>query len=81
LNSFTPYVVYGAEFDSNEHLTGNSYLIGIDYDVLPNVSLNGEVQYFEARKTNGAFVEDFNPLTGFDDKDAVLYTIMLSFVF
>ena len=81
LNSFTPYVVSGAEFDSNEHLTGNSYLIGIDYDVLPNVSLNGEVQYFEARKTNGAFIEDFNPLTGFDDKDAVLYTIMLSFVF
>jgi len=56
-------------------------LIGIDYDVLPNVSLNGEVQYFEAGKTNGAFVEDFNPLTDFDDKDAVLYTIMLIFVF
>ncbi|MFA0146380.1 sulfate ABC transporter permease [Vibrio lentus] len=81
LNSFTPYVVYGAEFDSHEHLTGNSYLIGVDYDVLPNVSINGEVQYFEARKANGAFVEDFNTLTGFDDKDAVLYTIMLSFVF
>ncbi|PMH02630.1 sulfate ABC transporter permease [Vibrio lentus] len=81
LNSFTPYVVYGAEFDSHEHLTGNSYLIGVDYDVLPNVSINGEVQYFEARKANGAFVEDFNALTGFDDKDAVLYTIMLSFVF
>jgi opacity protein-like surface antigen len=81
LNSFTPYVVYGAEFDSNEHLTGNSYLIGVDYDVLPNVSINGEVQYFEARKTNGAFVEDFYPLGTFDDKDAVLYTIMLSFVF
>ncbi|CAK2166806.1 Sulfate ABC transporter permease [Vibrio crassostreae] len=81
LDLFTPYVVYGAEFDSNEHLTGNSYLIGVDYDVLPNVSINGEVQYFEARKTNGAFVEDFNAQTGFDDKDAVLYTIMLSFVF
>jgi opacity protein-like surface antigen len=81
LSSITPYVVYGAEFDSHEHLTGNSYLIGVDYDVLPNVSINGEVQYFEARKTNGAFVEDFNALTGFDDKDAVLYTIMLSFVF
>ncbi|MDH6017850.1 sulfate ABC transporter permease [Vibrio splendidus] len=81
LGSFTPYVVYGAQFDSNEHLEGNSYLIGVDYDVLPNVSINGEVQYFEARKANGAFVEDFNALTGFDDKDAVLYTIMLSFVF
>ncbi|UPR54697.1 sulfate ABC transporter permease [Vibrio cyclitrophicus] len=81
LNLFTPYVVYGAEFDSHEHLTGNSYLIGVDYDVLPNVSINGEVQYFEARKTNGAFVEDFYPQGTFDDKDAVLYTIMLSFVF
>ncbi|MGF1884390.1 sulfate ABC transporter permease [Vibrio splendidus] len=81
LGSFTPYVAYGAQFDSNEHLEGNSYLIGVDYDVLPNVSINGEVQYFEARKANGAFVEDFNALTGFDDKDAVLYTIMLSFVF
>ena len=81
LNSFTPYVVQGADFYSNEHLIGNSYLIGIDYDVLPNVSLNGEVQDFEAGKTNGAFVEDFNPLTDFDDKDAVLYTIMLIFVF
>ncbi|MEZ8279775.1 sulfate ABC transporter permease [Vibrio splendidus] len=81
LGSFTPYVVYGAQFDSNEHLEGNSYLIGVDYDVLPNVSINGEVQYFEARKANGAFVEDFNALTGFDDKDAILYTIMLSFVF
>ncbi|MEZ9337066.1 porin [Vibrio splendidus] len=81
LGPFTPYVVYGAQFDSKEHLEGNSYLIGLDYDVLPNVSINGEVQYFEARKANGAFVEDFNALTGFDDKDAVLYTIMLSFVF
>ncbi|MEZ9953452.1 sulfate ABC transporter permease [Vibrio splendidus] len=81
LGALTPYVVYGAQFDAHEHLTGNSYLIGVDYDVLPNVSINGEVQYFEARKANGAFVEDFNALTGFDDKDAVLYTIMLSFVF
>ncbi|CDT19545.1 hypothetical protein [Vibrio coralliirubri] len=81
LDLFTPYVVYGAEFDSHEHLTGNSYLIGVDYDVLPNVSINGEVQYFEARKSNGAFVEDFYPQGTFDDKDAVLYTIMLSFVF
>ncbi|UPR56050.1 sulfate ABC transporter permease [Vibrio sp. ED004] len=81
LTSVTPYIVYGAEFDSNEHLEGNSYLIGVDYDVLPNVSINGEVQYFEARKENGPFIEQFNPMTGFDDKDAVLYTIMLSFVF
>ncbi|MFS1947980.1 porin [Vibrio lentus] len=81
LGSFTPYVVYGAQFDDHEHLNGNSYLVGVDYDVLPNVSINGEVQYFEARKANGAFVEDFYPQGTFDDKDAVLYTIMLSFVF
>lgn len=81
LDLLTPYVVYGAQFDSNEHLAGNSYLVGVDYDVLPNVSINAEVQYFEARKTSGAFIEDFTPATGFDDKDAVLYTVMLSFVF
>ena len=81
LGALTPYIVYGAQFDTHEHLTGNSYLIGVDYDVLPNVSINGELQYFEARKSNGAFVEDFNPIIGFDDNDAVLYTVMLSFVF
>ncbi|PTO82671.1 porin [Vibrio splendidus] len=76
LGAFTPYVVYGAQFDDHEHLNGNSYLVGVDYDVLPNVSINGEVQYFESKKSNGVFID--NPT---DDKDAVLYTIMLSFVF
>lgn len=81
LGSFTPYIVYGAQFDANEHLKSNSYLIGIDYDVLPNVSINGEVQYFEARKSNGSFIEDFTPPNHFDNKEAILYTVMLSFVF
>ncbi|MDA0151385.1 sulfate ABC transporter permease [Vibrio sp. Makdt] len=76
LGAFTPYVVYGAQFDDHEHLNGNSYLVGVDYDVLPNVSINGEVQYFESKKSNGVFID-----TPTDDKDAVLYTIMLSFVF
>ncbi|WP_299693694.1 sulfate ABC transporter permease [uncultured Vibrio sp.] len=78
IDVFTPYVVYGAEFDEHEHLRGNSYLIGVDYDVLPNVSINGEVQYFEARPSRGrgSFVE-----TPTDDTDAVLYTVMLNFVF
>lgn len=76
LSQFTPYLVYGAQFDANEHLNGNSYLIGVDYDVLPNVSINGEIQYFEARKSRGAFIDQPT-----DDTDAVLYTIMLSFVF
>jgi len=81
LGQFTPYLVYGAQFDANEHLNGNSYLIGVDYDVLPNVSINGEIQYFEAHKSRGAFIEDFSSLNTFDDKDAMLYTVMLSFVF
>ncbi|CAK1696997.1 Sulfate ABC transporter permease [Vibrio crassostreae] len=76
LGVFTPYIVYGAQFDDHEHLNGNSYLVGVDYDVLPNVSLNGEVQYFESRKSRGAFIDQPT-----DDTDAVLYTIMLSFVF
>ncbi|MEZ9721025.1 sulfate ABC transporter permease [Vibrio splendidus] len=76
LRSFTPYVVYGAQFNANEHLEGNSYLIGVDYDLLPNVSINGELQFFETRKSNGAFIN-----TPKGDTDAMLYTIMLSFVF
>ncbi|MEZ8638933.1 sulfate ABC transporter permease [Vibrio splendidus] len=76
LGAFTPYVVYGAQFDDHEHLNGNSYLVGVDYDVLPNVSINGEVQYFESKKSNGVFID-----TPTGDRDAMLYTIMLSFVF
>ncbi|PTO52225.1 sulfate ABC transporter permease [Vibrio splendidus] len=76
LGLFTPYVVYGAQFDDHEHLNGNSYLIGVDYDVLPNISLNGEIQYFESRKSRGAFIDQPT-----NDTDAMLYTIMLSFVF
>ncbi len=76
LGAFTPYVVYGAQFDDHEHLNGNSYLVGVDYDVLTNVSLNGEIQYFESRKSSGAFIDQPT-----DDTEAALYTIMLSFVF
>ncbi|MEZ8928752.1 MULTISPECIES: sulfate ABC transporter permease [unclassified Vibrio] len=76
LGAFTPYVVYGAQFNANEHLEGNSYLVGVDYDLMSNISINGEMQFFEARRSNGAFIDA--PKT---DKDALLYTIMLSFVF
>ncbi len=49
--------------------------------MLPNVSTTVKCSILKFQKANGAFVEDFNTLTGFDDKDAVLYTIMLSFHF
>ncbi|QFT12579.1 porin [Vibrio sp. THAF190c] len=75
LGLFTPYAVYGAQFNDHEHLSGNSYTIGVDYDVLPNISLNGEVQYFEARRGTGSFID--SPT----DDNAMLYTIMLNFVF
>jgi len=75
LGLFTPYAVYGVQFDDHEHLVGNSYTLGVDYDVLPNVSLNGEVQYFEVRRDSGSFIDAPT------DEDALLYTIMLNFVF
>ena len=80
--SFTPYVVYGAQFDSNEHLKGNSYLLGIDYDVLPNISINGEVQYLEARAASSTDLNSSFLTFGSSPADeAWVYTIMLSFVF
>ncbi|OMO22213.1 sulfate ABC transporter permease [Vibrio lentus] len=80
--SFTPYVVYGAQFDSNEHLKGNSYLLGVDYDVLPNISINGEVQYLEARAASSTDLNSSFLTFGSSPADeAWVYTIMLSFVF
>ena len=80
LGLFTPYVVYGAQFDSNEHLKGNSYLLGVDYDVLPNISINGEVQYFESRASSSTELNSSFPSSTSAD-EAWVYTIMLSFIF
>lgn len=76
----TPYITYGIELDQSEHKESDSYLIGARYDLLDNLSLNAEWQYFEVSKSNGPFVTA--PIgTTPDDTDAHLYTLMINFVF
>ncbi|CAH1206631.1 Porin_4 domain-containing protein [Vibrio harveyi] len=76
LNKFTPYVTYGQQFDDHEHKVGDSYLLGVRYDLHYNVSLNAEWQHFKAyRNVSGAFVD--TP----EDDNANMYTIMVNFVF
>ncbi|WP_045385996.1 porin [Vibrio rotiferianus] len=76
LNEFTPYATYGQQFDDQEHKDGDSYLLGVRYDLHYNVSLNAEWQHFKAyRSASGAFVD--TP----EDDDANMYTIMVNFVF
>ena len=76
LNEFTPYATYGQQFDDQEHKDGDSYLLGVRYDLHYNVSLNAEWQHFKAyRNASGAFVD--TP----EDDDANMYTIMVNFVF
>ncbi|HCG8481355.1 TPA: sulfate ABC transporter permease [Vibrio parahaemolyticus] len=76
LNKFTPYVVYGQQFDDNEKKTGDSVLTGLRFDVDYNVSVNAEWQHFKAfNNDSGAF--SLPPA----DTNANLYTVMLNFVF
>ncbi|MDF2152232.1 porin [Vibrio sp. CAU 1672] len=76
INSFTSYMMYGQQLSADEAQTGSSYGLGLRYDLLYNVSLNAEWQYFKARDDEyGAFI--YVP----EDNDANLYTLMMSFVF
>lgn len=76
LDRFTPYLIYGQTFNASEDKVGDSYLLGLRYDIHFNVSINAEWQYFSAYKgASGAFVS-----TPTDD-NANLYTVMLNFVF
>lgn len=79
-SQITPYLTYGMEFDQNEHKESNSYLVGVRYDLLDNLSLNVEWQYFQVYRSNGPFMTI--PL-GSDpvDNDVHLYTVMVNFVF
>ncbi|MGR2701304.1 porin [Vibrio campbellii] len=76
LNKFTPYAIYGQQFDEHEHKVGDSYLLGVRYDLHYNVSLNAEWQHFKAyRDASGAFVSPPS------NDSADMYTIMANFVF
>ncbi|MGR5091785.1 porin [Vibrio maritimus] len=83
ISQFTPYLVYGETYsegsDNNpyEGKTGDSWTLGLRYDLLYNVSLNAEWQRFNAVGGQaGPFIS--SPGT---DTDANMYTIMVNFVF
>ncbi|GAM62076.1 ABC-type sulfate transport system [Vibrio ishigakensis] len=76
IDRFTPYFIYGQTFNADDDKVGDSYLLGLRYDVHFNVSINAEWQYFNAyRGASGAFVS--TP----EEDSANLYTVMLNFVF
>ncbi|MGF1777354.1 sulfate ABC transporter permease [Vibrio nomapromontoriensis] len=83
IQKFTPYVVYGQTHrkssDTNpfEGKSGDSWTLGLRYDVLYNVSVNAEWQKFESfGSQSGPFVSSPGK-----DTDANLYTVMVNFVF
>ncbi|WP_394149778.1 porin [Vibrio maritimus] len=83
ISQFTPYLVYGETYsegsDNNpyEGKTGDSWTLGLRYDLLYNVSLNAEWQRFNAvNGQSGPFIQSPE-----QDTDANMYTIMVNFVF
>ncbi|MFA0438366.1 sulfate ABC transporter permease [Vibrio sp. 10N.286.49.C2] len=73
---FTPYVAYGQLYQDSERSNASSTL-GVRYDVLNNVSINAEYQYFQIlNEGSGLFIEDPE-----QDDSANLFTVMVSFVF
>lgn len=82
MDKFVPYVVYGenkakvtriSNFDGK---SGSSFVMGLRYDLMYNVSINVEWQKFKSfGEQRGSFVE--RP----KEPDADLYTLMFSFVF
>ena len=76
VNKLTPYIVYGQQFNSRDKKSGDSFLLGLRYDLDYNVSLNAEWQRFNAyNNSSGAFS------SAPKDDSASLYTLMLNFVF
>jgi len=82
IDKVVPYVVYGenkakmtrtTRFDGK---SGSSFVLGLRYDFMYNVSINAEWQKFKSfGGQRGAFIE--TPT----EPDADLYTVMVSFVF
>jgi hypothetical protein len=83
IDQFTPYVIYGetysesSENNSYKGKTGDSWTLGLRYDLLYNVSLNAEWQTLNAvNGQTGPFIQSPK-----QDTNANLYTIMVNFVF
>ncbi|WP_077341346.1 sulfate ABC transporter permease [Pseudocolwellia agarivorans] len=82
LNKFVPYIQYGenrakiTSVSTYDDKSGSSFVMGLRYDLLYNVSLNIEWQKFKSfGEQRGSFVETPNK------PEADLYTLMFNFVF
>ena len=82
MDKFVPYVEYGenkakvTKVSRFEGKSGSSFVMGLRYDLLYNVSINAEWQQFKSFDgQRGSFIESPK------EPDADLYTLMLSFVF
>ncbi|MGR5253811.1 sulfate ABC transporter permease [Vibrio astriarenae] len=77
LDKFTPYGIFGQQY-LDDKKAGNSFTLGLRYDLFYNVSLNAEWQSFRAYNgSTGAFSATEPP----SDTSANMYTIMVNFVF
>ncbi|WP_114764805.1 porin [Vibrio rhodolitus] len=76
LGKWTPYISYAQQYNDDDKLDGDSVLIGTRYDLLYNLSVNAEWQYFSAENgQNGSFIDTPS------ERNANLFTIMLNVVF
>ncbi|CAH0528680.1 sulfate ABC transporter permease [Vibrio hippocampi] len=82
MGKFTPYTQFGQKYARStstsiyDGKTGESWLLGVRYDVMYSVSINAEWQTFSAfGGQSGPFVE--TPV----DSDADMFTVMVNFVF
>ncbi|WP_394153920.1 porin [Vibrio maritimus] len=76
LAPFTPYIAYGQLYQDNER-SNASATVGVRYDLLSNLSINAEYQYFQVLNSgSGLFISS----PGNDDS-AQLFTVMASFSF
>lgn len=82
LNKFVPYIQYGenrakiTSVSTYDDKSGSSFVMGLRYDLLYNVSVNLEWQKFKSfGEQRGSFVETPNK------PEADVYTLMFNFVF
>lgn len=83
IDKFVPYIQYGenkakiTQVSTFDGKSGSSYVLGLRYDLLYNVSINLEWQSFKSFDgQRGGFVEP-----PFESPEAKLYTLIFNFVF
>lgn len=77
--NWTPYLQYGQQ---RRIVSSESFLVGVQYSILTNLSINMEIQYIYGRDDplNGHFIQIQDPTKGIET-EVQLYTLGLSFTF